>query len=121
MTTITFTVPIRTIANKDENGWARAKRRTSERARVSMFFPRECRKLGTTTPVPIKVTLTRLAPPRSRGFDEFDNLRHSMKTIVDQVALELGHKDDRTDFLSFHYEQRRAKDWGVEVKLEIER
>jgi hypothetical protein len=65
-------------------------------------------------PLPLVVTLTRVAP--SNGLDG-DNLQGSLKACRDGVADWLG-VDDRDPRVTWLYEQRRGKEWSVEVHVE---
>jgi hypothetical protein len=59
------------------------------------------------------VTLTRVAP--SNGLDG-DNLQGSLKACRDGVADWL-KVDDRDPRVTWLYEQRRGKEWTVEVHV----
>ena len=64
----------------------------------------------------LNVTLTRIAP--SSGLDPDDNLRIALKWIKDGVAevLEVNDRDPR---ITWHYDQRREKDYAVHVAIGI--
>ncbi len=64
--------------------------------------------------LPCFVTMIRLAP--SNGLDD-DNLRMSLKFLRDGIADAL-RVDDRDGRVSWFYEQRREKTWGVEIRIE---
>lgn len=61
------------------------------------------------------ITLTRISPS-AKGLDAHDNLRTSLKGIVDQVAKELAI-DDGDPKLEWKYEQRRGP-WAVEISIQ---
>lgn len=63
-------------------------------------------------PLPVVVTIVRLGP---RGLDT-DNLAASAKAVVDGIAHAYG-ADDGSEQFEWHFEQRRTKDYGVEVYI----
>lgn len=105
------TIPIKTISalNAREHWRARHRRVKAERGYVAMLL------YGHKQPeLPCVVTLTRLSP--SNGLDIGDNLPSALKGTRDQIAEWLGI-DDRSPLVTWRYEQRRAKDYGVEVEI----
>lgn len=73
---------------------------------------------GSGMALPVKVTLTRVAP--SNGLDPIDGLGASLKSIIDGVADSLGCPNDRTPLITWVVEQRRGKprEYGVEIRIE---
>jgi hypothetical protein len=65
---------------------------------------------------PLVVTLTRLIGPRGQRMDD-DNLAGGMKSIRDEVARWLG-VDDRDPRVRYVCEQRKADEWGVEIRVD---
>jgi len=60
------------------------------------------------------ILLRRLAP--SNGLDPDDNLRLALKWVKDGVAKVL-QVDDRDSRIQWLYDQRREKDYGVEIEI----
>jgi hypothetical protein len=108
MTTHLFHIPIRTVTgiNAREHHMTRARRAKKERAAARMIC-----HAGVT--LPVIVTLTRVAP---RSCDK-DNNQGALKHIRDGVADKLGI-DDADPRVTWRYEQRKAKEFGVDVRIE---
>lgn len=110
-----FIIPIRTVSvtNAREH-WAVRKRRVdAERKATAMFM----RLSNVAVPaLPLAVELTRIAP---RALDT-DNLHGSLKSIRDQLAVELGLKADNDPQVTWTCAQRqgRAREYAVEVRFE---
>lgn len=107
-----LTIPIRTISalNSREHWSARARRVKKERETTAWLLK------GHQKPeLPVVVKLTRVGP--TNGLDQGDNLNSAMKGVRDQIAEWLGI-NDRDPRARWRYDQRRAKDWGVEVEFE---
>lgn len=70
---------------------------------------------------PLTITVTRIAP---RMLDAHDNLRTSLKWVVDAIAdfifpgLKAGRADDSPDLI-WHYSQKKGKprEYGVEISI----
>lgn len=63
--------------------------------------------------LPCTVLLTRVGP--SNGLDD-DNLRGALKGVRDAVAEWL-RIDDRDPRVTWQYDQRRGKQWAVEILI----
>ncbi len=106
-------VPLRTGRgmNNREHHMQRHKRVKAERQMVAWML-----SMHKPVPkVPCVVTITRVGP--TSGLDQHDNLRGALKGPVDQVAEWLG-VDDRDPRVTWKYEQRREKEWGVEIVVD---
>ena len=103
-------IPIKTVSgmNAREHWRKRARRVKGERDAVGWA-------VATLKPPkpPCTVKLTRLAP--SNGLDG-DNLQSSMKGVRDQIAAWIGI-DDKSPLVTWQYDQKRAKDYGVIVEV----
>jgi hypothetical protein len=86
----------------------RARRVKSERESTAWVLTRQPRPA-----LPCTVSFTRVAP--SSGLDD-DSLPASCKGIRDQIAAWIG-VDDRDPRVSWKYDQRRGKQWAVEVSI----
>ena len=109
-----FTLPIKTVneSNGSHGHWrAKSARRASQRTAVWASMH------GKVLPkLPIIVTLTRIS---AGELDEHDNLRGSLKAVVDQIAEQYGiaDKDKRIDW---QYAQEKAPrgTHGVRVRID---
>ena len=109
-----FLLPIKTVneSNGSHGHWrAKSARRASQRTAVWASMH------GKVLPkLPIIVTLTRIS---AGELDEHDNLRGSLKAVVDQIAEQYGiaDKDKRIDW---QYAQEKAPrgTHGVRVRIE---
>lgn len=103
-------LPLKTVnsLNSREHWGTKAKRVARERRLAYMATPAGLR-------IPIKVTLTRLAP---RDMDD-DGLSASFKAIRDGIADKVGVNDGSKD-IQFRYRQKRAKCYGIEMEFECE-
>jgi hypothetical protein len=109
--TVDVTIPLRTGRgqNEREHHMVRHRRVKAERAAVSwVLAPRKRPEL------PVVVTLVRVGP--TQGLDG-DNLQGSLKGCRDQVAEWLG-LDDRDPRITWRYDQRREKQWGVQITVD---
>lgn len=64
-------------------------------------------------PLPLHITLTRIAPPRRKIHDD-DNLRSSMKAVRDAVAAVIGADDRMSGPLRFKYRQEPGE-WSARI------
>lgn len=107
---VAFTIPIRTGTGLNDRGHWRVKARKVKAERQAAAWSTAGKK---APPVPCTVLLARVGP--SNGLDD-DNLRGSLKGVRDELAKWLG-VDDRSPLVAWAYEQRRGKEWGVEVTI----
>jgi hypothetical protein len=99
-------------ANLREHWRPKAERAKAQRAAIALAMGRRLRALRHPT-AKFVITMTRQAP---RELDE-DNLAGAFKHVKDEVALQLGFKDDRGKRLGW----RRAQAKGpVAVVVEVE-
>lgn len=123
MTTITFTIGLRTESPNRVRGTTRG---AAMARRRQIAFERECATMGTCRAVvlprgefarmyerPGRIVLERL----SAGMLDDDNLRAALKAVRDGVAAGLGYDDG---WLTWAYAQRKVKRgvFGVEVRIE---
>ncbi len=110
---IAFTIPLRTVSetNQREHHFARHRRRAGQRHDARAFTLRALS--GIRWELPLEITLTRVGP--TKGLDS-DNLPSSCKGLRDGIADAL-MVDDGDARLTWVYAQRRAKAWGVEVRI----
>ena len=110
---ISVTLPIRTVStlNEREHWRKRAARAAEHRALARMLCTGPVRGL----PLPLQVTLTRVAP---RALDD-DNAQGALKSVRDGIADALG-VDDRSPQVTWAYRQRRGavREYGVEISVE---
>jgi len=109
-------VPIRIVseANGSHGHWAaRARRTKAQRESVRWSLARH-----TPPPLPVRVTLTRIAP---RAMDAHDNLPIGCKHVADQVAQWLGVQDNNAG-ITWAYGQRKGKpgEYAAEIAIEWE-
>jgi len=103
-------IPIKTVSgmNAREHWRKRSRRVKAERTAVAWAL------MGKTPPKPpCVVKMTRLAP--SNGLDG-DNLQSSAKGVRDEIAKWIGI-DDKSPLVTWQYDQKRAKEYGVMVEL----
>lgn len=107
---IQVTIPIRTISalNSREHHMQRAKRVRNERWSTAAYLNGKAKPA-----LPCIVTMTRVGP--SPGLDS-DNLVSSCKGVRDQIAAWLGI-DDKSPLVWWMCEQRRGKNWAVDVSI----
>ena len=104
------TVPMKTAgSNAREHHMARHRRVKHERHNVGWLLQ------GKAQPPPCTVTLVRLGP-NTKPLDG-DNLQAALKAARDEVAKWLG-VDDGSALVTWKYDQRRQKDWAVEIDIE---
>ena len=103
-------IPVRTVSalNFREHWRARAARVKKERAVTAWVLAGKPRPA-----LPCAVLLVRVGP--SNGLDD-DNLRGASKGVRDEIAKWLG-VDDRDPLVTWAYDQRRGKEWAVEVEI----
>lgn len=108
MKTHLFHIPIRTVTgiNAREHHMAKARRAKKEREAARMIC-----HVGIK--LPVVVTLTRVGP---RTADP-DNNQGALKHIRDGIADKLG-VDDADPRVTWLYGQRKAKAFGVDVRIE---
>jgi len=111
---IDIDLPIRTVneSNGQHGHWsAKSKRRKSQRQAIAWALHGK-----TLPPLPVVVLLTRISAGR---LDEHDNLRGSMKSIVDEIAEHYGLPDKDPRF-EWRYDQAKAKhgQYGVRVCIQ---
>ena len=106
-----ITIPVKTVStlNRREHWAVRADRARMQRnaALLTVWSMAQPNRL------PVVVTMTRVAP--SRGLDD-DNLRGALKSVRDGIA-DAFQVDDRDPRIQWRYEQRRGKDYAVEVEI----
>lgn len=100
--TVAFTIPIRTRSKLNQRvHWAvRAKAAKAERDAVHWAWPRT----ETLPPLPVLVTMTRVAP----GELDNDNLAGALKSIRDGIASKLG-VDDRDPRVEWACAQKKSR------------
>lgn len=105
------------IANRYEFWAQRAKRVKKEHTLVFSYIEE-------LPPLPVKITLTRIAP---RSWDS-DNAIISFKNIRDAISIMYfpgcpAGKMDETEYFEWHYEQRKGepKEYSVEIRIEEKR
>lgn len=110
-----ITIPLRTVseANSRTHWAAKAKRVRQQRTTVGLVVAAEMAIRGRVK-APCSVLLVRLGP--TSGLDD-DNLVGALKAPRDGVADALGI-NDRNPRVTWRYEQRRAKVWGIEIRIE---
>lgn len=115
-------VPIRLVSvlNAREYWRARAKRTKDQRAGVGLLLqahaPPGMRGILARTPTSMAwVHLTRVAPGRLDG----DNLQGACKAVRDEIADFLGLDDRNDDRFTWVYEQARAKEYAVQIAIEV--
>lgn len=101
-------------ANSRVHYMVRSKRRKQQRGTTSLVVAAELAIRGRDLKPPVVVTIVRLGP--SPGLDD-DNLAMSQKAVRDGIADAFGLDDGDSRF-TWRYEQRRAKAWGVEIRIE---
>ncbi len=112
---ITVLLPLRihSTANKREHWRALAKRKKEEKRTTEFMLS----TAGAPPALPVKVTLTRLAP---RPLDT-DNLAGGFKSVRDSLAAWLGADDKPGSGITWHYAQARSttpKTYAASILLE---
>lgn len=111
---IEFELPIRTVneSNGSHGHWrTKSARRSAHRTAVWAILH------GKVLPkMPVTVTLTRIS---AGELDAHDNLRSSLKAVVDQIAEEYRLPDNDKRF-DWQYAQEKAKRgvYGVRIRVE---
>ena len=117
MSHILITIPIRTVseANCTHHWRSKAKRHSLQKYITKMAF----KEYAKSIPMPCTIKLTRIAPG---SLDEHDNLRMSLKWVVDAICdcivpgLRPGRADD-TDGIKIEYAQEKGQIYGVRVDV----
>lgn len=102
---------MKSAANLREHHFARHRRVKAQRTLVHLSWPRAWKDRGWR--FPLVVELLRVAP---HPLDD-DNLSGAFKSIRDQVAKELGLKDDRDPRVKWDYAQERGP-YAVRIAVE---
>lgn len=112
MSCLSVVLPLHTVseANGREH-WAKKSRRVREHRSTACHTIRLARK----PPVPVVVTLTRIAP---RALDD-DNLRGALKATRDGVADAFG-LDDRDPRIKWRYCQERGQVRAYAVRVVVQ-
>jgi crossover junction endodeoxyribonuclease RusA len=107
-------IPIKTVSEANVRGhWAKGARRAKRQRRVAADCVHLARLTGAVVPpLPLTVTLTRVAPRRL----DSDNLQRALKAIRDGIADALG-VDDGDARIDWKYDQRPGKPQRVEVTI----
>lgn len=119
-------IPLKIIseANTSEHWSKKSARHRKQKYMIDLFIRPEIHRVS----LPCHVQLTRIAP---RFLDEHDNLRSSLKWVVDAIAdlllpnLASGRADDDKRILwSYSQERRRIREYALKVviidQLELE-
>ncbi len=113
-------IPVRTVSESNAHEHWRARARRSKHARgivaMALGLHVSSSPLRLPDPLPLVVTLTRVAP---RSLDD-DNLRGALKATRDGVADWLG-VDDRDPRVRWEYAQRRGAPRTYAVRVEVRR
>lgn len=119
LTTITWHLPLKIAneANSSEHWSAKSRRHKLHKRRIKQEFLKD--QPGIIPPC--KCILTRIAP---RELDSHDNLRYSLKWVVDAIAAELtndhvpGRADGNKD-ISWEYKQEKGKvkEYALRIQL----
>lgn len=110
-------LPIRTVseANCFEAWQTKHKRhKAQKRAIVFAMF-----SIKNAIRIPCTIRITRFAP---RQLDAHDNLRMSVKYLLDQVCAEIMNdqrpgKADGSDKLTFEYAQEKHKNYAIKIEI----
>jgi crossover junction endodeoxyribonuclease RusA len=108
-------LPIRTWSEANARvHWATRARRAREQRRAARICVRAALARSLAPPLPLTVTLTRLAPKRL----DTDNLAISLKAVRDGVADALG-LDDGDERLVWRYAQERLRPGHYGIRVEV--
>lgn len=109
--TFRLTLPLRieSVANKREHWGAKAERTRKQRAAAGVI------QKHLLPPLPVTVTLTRIAPKRL----DSDNNISGCKALRDGIADRLG-VNDNDPRVTWRYEQERGEPKEYAVRIEIE-
>lgn len=117
--TISWQLPMQIAneANSSEHWTKKGKRHKLQKRRIKAEFLKERPEII----LPCTVILTRIAP---RELDEHDNLRSSMKWVVDAISAELtgNHLPGRADSdqrITWEYKQKKGlvRQYGLEIEF----
>jgi len=86
--------------------WAKKYRIGKQHKKIALLIPR--------MPLPLVVTLTRIAPARFRRMDS-DNLSGAFKQVRDGIAERMGVDDGDPRWI-WRYQQE-AGEWGVRIDI----
>jgi len=112
-------IPLRIISesNKSEHWSKKSARHRKQKHMISLFLKPVISKIS----LPCHVQLTRIAP---RMLDEHDNLRSSLKWVVDSIAglllpnlAEGRADDDKRISWSYNQERRGIREYGLKVVI----
>jgi hypothetical protein len=105
-----FTLPVRTQTESNCNEhWRTRHRRSKAQREVTAAVLADIK----APQPPCVVTITRV----SKGVMDDDNLASSAKHIRDQIAVWIGVDDKHRDIVRYVYEQRRGKEFALEVEI----
>lgn len=109
-------LPIRIVSEANWRGhyMAQHRRRKSQKKTAELLV--KAKLLDSPVPLPVVVTLIRLIGKGGKDFDS-DNLISGFKAIRDGAAKALGIDDGDTRAAVWRYEQRKAGEWGCEVRI----
>lgn len=118
-TIITWRLPIKIAneANSSEHWTKKGKRHQIQKKWIKAYFLKDRPSIFP----PCEVILTRIAP---RELDAHDNLKTSLKWIVDEIAAQLtgnhvpGRADDNKE-IKWEYQQEKGKpkEYGLRIEL----
>lgn len=117
-----FSLPIKAVStlNESEHWAARAKRVKAHRSGATLairgWWLAKASIAGWSLDDGIQVSMSRVAP---KPLDSHDNLRASMKPIVDGVADALDLKSDNDERVTWLYSQRKGgvREYAVEIEI----
>ena len=120
MKILKLSIPMKTVseANSSEHWTAKHKRHRTQKTWIKFAFLKEKTEIS----LPCKITVIRIAP---RFLDEHDNLRTSLKFIVDAISENItgikqaGRADD-IEGIEWAYDQRKGKPKEYLVEIIIE-
>ncbi|MGZ7043553.1 MAG: hypothetical protein ACXVHM_03085 [Methanobacterium sp.] len=117
--TITWQLPLKIAneANSNEHWAVKSRRHKHQKARIKSEFLKDNPEIT----IPCTCILTRIAP---RKLDDHDNLRVSMKWVVDAIAAELtgnhvpGRADDNSGIIwEYKQEKGKVREYGLRVEI----
>jgi len=112
---ITTYLPLHTVSGMNtREHWSKRKRRAAEHRGLACLVLKP-KLRAAPHPLPVQVTVTRIAPRALDG----DNLQAALKHVRDGVADALG-VDDHTALVEWVYRQQRGapREYGVAVTIE---
>lgn len=109
-------LPLRTYSPNQFEAWQKRHKREKAQKRAVMFalIP-----IKHQIKIPCTLCFTRYAP---RFLDEHDNLRMSVKKILDQTCAEIINdfvpgRADGNKFFKFEFDQIKSKVYGVKIEI----